>query len=444
MYDLIVIGAGPGGYVSAERAGAKGLKTLIVEKSHLGGVCLNCGCIPTKTLLNSAKKYKQAKSSEGFGVFTDNARLDYPKAMEWKRSVIEKNRVGVAYQMKRHKVDVVSGEARFLSPRKIEVGGDIYEGEKIIIATGSRPFVPLIPGADNPKVLTSTDLLELEEVPERLIVIGGGVIGLEFASLFSTLGSEVHVVEMLDTIVPNMDAEIGKMLQRSLSGVKFHLGAKVESIDGGKVNFVQKGEEKSLEGDYVLMSVGRRSNVQGMDFEKIGLDFDGRGIKVNEYMQTNLPGVYAVGDVTGKSLLAHSAYRMGEVAVNHICSKKDRMRYDAIPWVVYTSPEAAGVGLSENEAREKGFDIEIATLPMRANGRFLAEHGNEPGICKIIVDKKHNIVLGVHMLGNGTSELIAGATVMMEAELRVDDIREIVFPHPTLSEIIKDTLWELH
>jgi len=181
-----------------------------------------------------------------------------------------------------------------------------------------------------------------------------------------------------------------------------------------------------------------------MDLEKVGLDFDGRGIRVNEYMQTNLPGVYAVGDVTGKSLLAHSAYRMGEVAVNHICGKKDRMRYDAIPWVVYTSPEAAGVGLSESEAREKGFDIEIATLPMRANGRFLAEHGNEPGICKIIVDQKHNILLGVHMLGNGTSELISGATVMMEAELRVDDIREIVFPHPTLSEIIKDTLWEIH
>jgi dihydrolipoamide dehydrogenase len=443
MYDVIVIGGGPGGYLAAERAGARGKKVLLVEKDSLGGVCLNVGCIPTKTLLNAAKNYVHGIEAAQFGVHFDNPRFVLSEAMEWKARVVKTLVKGVEYQMKAHHVEVVKGEARMVKPRTVSVAGTEYEGQSIIIATGSSTFIPPIPGVESKHVLTSTEVLSLKEMPKKLIVIGGGVIGIEFASFFSSLGVDVHVIEMLPEIIPLMDPEFSKEMRRALKGITFHLSSKVESIKDDAVTFTCDGKTETLSGDVILMSVGRRPNVRGLGFEEVGLDVTPKGVNVNERMETNLPGVYAVGDVTGKSLLAHSAYRMAEVAVNNICGRKDRMRYHAIPWVVYSMPEASGCGLTESDAKKAGRKIKTATLQMRANGRFIAENANAPGFCKVIADADTDVLLGVHLIGALNSEMIYGIAAMLEAELRVKEIKEIVFPHPTVSEIIKDALWEL-
>jgi len=446
MYDLIIIGAGPGGYVMAERAGHLGKKVLLIEKEHLGGVCLNKGCIPTKTLLNSAKHYVHAKEAPDFGVTTGEVSFDLSKAMSWKTEVIETLRAGIGFMMKKNKVEVVSGEAKFLGSRKVQVGDEIYEGENIVLATGSSPMVPPIPGADQPHVMISTEILSVDKLPETLTVIGGGVIGIEFASFFSSLGVKVEVIEMLDEIIPFMDKAQAKEFRRALKGkVNFNLGCKVTAIDGHDVKYTDaKGEEQSVQADIVLMSVGRVPNLDNMGFEEAKLDFDRRGIKVDEQQRTNLPNLYAIGDVTGLSQLAHSATRMGEVALNTICGKTDRFRRNAIPWAVYSMPEVAGCGLTEDEAKEAGFNVETASLPLTMSGRFLAENGKRgPGSVKVVKDADTDVLLGVHMVGAGVSEMIYGAAVMIEAELRVKDIREIVFPHPTVGEVIRDTMFQL-
>jgi dihydrolipoamide dehydrogenase len=444
MYDLIVLGGGPGGYVAAERAGEAGLKVLLVEKSHLGGVCLNEGCIPTKTLLNAAKNYVHAKEGEFFGVTAKEVTFSLTKAMEWKQKVMETLRKGIAGKMKSHHVEVVNGNGELLKGNKVKVGDKTYESKNVIIATGSSPFVPPIPGHDLPHVLTSTGILNITALPKKLAVIGGGVIGMEFASFFDSLGIEVHVFEMLPKIIPFMDGELSKVLMKELKNTTVHLSTKVESISKDKVNFSKDGKAGSVEADMVLMSVGRRPNVKGCGFEAIGLDMDNRGIVVDEQMRTNLPGVYAIGDVNGRSLLAHSASRMGEVAVNIILGKKDRMRYGAIPWVVYSLPELAGCGMTEDMLKEKNIPYKKASMPLRASGRYMAENGlAAPGICKVLAHAETDVLLGVHMVGGACSEMIYGVGVMLETELRVQDIKEIVFPHPTVAEIIKDTLWEL-
>jgi len=446
MYDIIIIGAGPGGYVMAERAGHRGKKVLLIEKENLGGVCLNCGCIPTKTLLNSAKHYVYAKEAPDFGVTTGEVSFDLTKAMSWKTEVIETLRAGIAFMMKKNKVEVVSGEAKFLGQKKVQVGDEIYEGENIVIATGSSPMLPPIPGADQDHVMTSTEILNVEKMPETLTVIGGGVIGIEFASFFSSLGVKVEVIEMLEEIIPFMDRDQAKEFRRALKKkVNFNLGCKVAAIDGHDVKYTDaKGVEQSVQADIVLMSVGRVPNLGNMGFEEARLDFDRRGIKVDEQQRTNLPNVYAIGDVTGLSQLAHSATRMGEVALNTICGESDRFRRNAIPWAVYSMPEVAGCGLTEDEAVAAGFNVESASLPLTMSGRFLAENGKRgPGSVKVVKDADTDVLLGVHMVGAGCSEIIYGAAVMIEAELRVKDIREIVFPHPTVGEVIRDTMFQL-
>lgn len=442
MYDIIVIGSGPGGYLAAERAGARGKKVLIIEKEHLGGVCLNRGCIPTKSLLNSSKLYKKAKSSQQFGVHAEKVTFNMEEAMAWKEEVVQHNRSGVAFLMKHNKVDVIEGEAFYKGGKKVLVDGKEYEGESIILATGSSPFIPPIPGADSPHVMTSREVLNLKELPESVAVIGGGVIGLEFASFFSNLGIETSIVEMMDEIVPFMDKDLAKVMRREMKAVNFNLSCKVEKIDGKKVHYTnKKGKEEILEADLILMSVGRRPNIGC--FEGSGLDIERGRIKVDDRMRTNLPGVYAIGDVTGESLLAHSAYRMGEIAVAQICGEDDFMRYKAVPWAVYTHPEAAGCGMTESEAKMKGINVKSASMQMRGNGRFFAENGKASGVCKVVVDGDTDVLIGVHMLGGTCSEIIAAAAAMIEAELRVSEIKEIIFPHPSVSEIIKDTLWAL-
>jgi dihydrolipoamide dehydrogenase len=445
MYDLIIMGGGPAGYLSAERAGALGKSVLLVEASdNLGGVCLNEGCIPTKTLLNGAKLYAHAKDSEKYGVTASQVGYDLAKAMGWKNRVITTLRKGIDYQMRQHNVEVIRGErARLVSRNTVRAGGSDHEGANILVATGGSTTVPPIPGIDGTNVVTSRELLQIDSLPESLAIIGGGYIGMEFASYFSALGVSVTVVEMMEEIIPFMDPSLSSMLRKQLKGVTYELGATVERIEGSTLTYSRNGETHSIDAELILASVGRRPNVADMGFEEAGLDVDRSGVNVNERMETNLPGVYAAGDVTGKSLLAHAAYRMGEVAVSAMFADGERMRYQAIPWVVYTAPEVAGCGFTAAEAEERGIAVETAELPMRVNGRFLAEHGDERGVCKVVVDAKSRALLGVHMLGTGSSEIIYGAAAMIEAELRVQDIKQVVFPHPTVSEMIRDTLWQL-
>lgn len=443
-YDLIVIGAGPGGYVAAERAGAKGKRVLLIEKGPLGGVCLNEGCVPSKTLLYAAKTYSHALHGAAYGVETTGVRFNLDTVMARKAKVIDTLRKGIAAQMKRFKVEVVSGSAKFVDRQTVAVGEQTYQGQNILIATGSSPVVIPIPGHNLPHVVTSTGILEVKTLPKKLAIIGGGVIGMEFASFFSQVGVEVSVIEMLPEILPNFDADLVQMLKKALTGVTCYVGAKVESVTPDSVTFTRAGKQESVAADLVLMSVGRRPNTAGLGLEQIGLDFDPRGgIRVDECLRTNLPGIYAVGDVNGKSLLAHSASRMGEVAVNTMFGPPDHMRYNGIPWVVYSNPEVAGVGLTETQAKAQGRKVDVGKLQLRANGRFLAESDKENGLCKVIVDHDTRVLLGVYMLGHACSEMIFGAATMVEMELRVPDIQELVFPHPTVSEIFRDTVFEL-
>ena len=356
-YDVIVLGGGPGGYLAAERLGHAKKKVLLVEQQFLGGTCLNVGCIPTKSLLNSAKLYLHAKHSEQFGVTAENVSFDWAKVQAWKDEVVTTLVGGVAMAEKRNGVEVADAHGTLVGPGRVEVNGEVKTADHVILATGSVPVMPPIPGAkDNPAVVDSTGLLALETFPSKLVVIGGGVIGVEFASLFAAFGSHVEVIEMLPEIVPFMDDDLAGRLRKALSGVTFHLGCRVTAIEGGTVVYTDaKGVEQRSEADLVLMAVGRRPLVDGWGATEAGLEVGPRGVVVDDTMRTNLPRTWAVGDLTGRSLLAHAAYRMGEIAAAHIIDPVaagragQRLRTDTIPWAVYSMPEAAGVGLSDGK-----------------------------------------------------------------------------------------------
>ncbi len=439
-YDVIVIGSGPGGYIAAERAGDAGLKVLIIEKEQLGGVCTNWGCIPTKSLLNSAKLYSSAIHSAQFGVHMVDAQFKINEAMAWKREVVATLQKGIAYLMKKNNVDVLFGEAYCIDASTVAVEGERYSCNHLVIATGSSAMIPPVSGLDREMVMTNREILSLEEIPKTLVIIGGGMIGIEFASFYSQIGSQVHVVEMFDEVLPTIDKDCAKLVRRELKQVKFHLGCQVTEVEGSCVKLIDaQGRQDILETDAVLVSVGRKANTTGL--EALGLDISKTGIIINERMQTNLPNVYAVGDVTGTSLLAHSASRMGEVAIDTILGKRNLMRYDAIPWAIYSLPEVAGCGLTEEEARKRNINVLSASVQMRSNGRFLAETGKKAGgLCKVVVNQETDLLLGVHLVGGPASEIIYGVASLIEAELRVNEIKEIIFPHPSVSEIIKDAL----
>ena len=454
MYDLAIIGGGPGGYVAAERAGAAGLKVVLFERKSLGGVCLNEGCIPTKTLLYSAKVYNYAKEGDHYGVYVSDPSFKYEEIVARKDKVVKKLVGGVKAAMKGNKVEVVAENAtiqgRDSEGIKIEAAGQVYAAKNLLICTGSEAAVPPFPGLKEAGdvIVTNREILALTQRPESLVVIGGGVIGMEFAAFFSTLGTKVTVVEMLPKILGPLDDEISDMLQKVYEkrGVEFCLRCKVTGIEGNTVVYEDpEGKVCRVSGDKILVSVGRRANLKDFGLENLGVELAlnpaGRpyGIKVDEKMKTNVPGVYAAGDVTGFSMLAHTASREGEVAVNNILGKEDRMRYNAIPGVVYTNPEVAGVGLTEAEAKAKGIDYKVVKLPMAYAGRFVAENDKGEGICKIIVGAKYHEVLGVHMLGNPCSEIISAACIAIETEMTLEQMQEVVFPHPTVSEIIKET-----
>jgi dihydrolipoamide dehydrogenase len=449
MFDLMIIGGGPAGYVAAERAGHKGLKVLLFEKKAMGGVCLNEGCIPTKTMLYSAKTYENALHGDKYGVFADNVRFDYGKIVGRKNKVVRKLVLGVESKMKANHVTVVEGEAKIRdrSTDGIEVGcnGKSYYGANLLICTGSEASVPPIPGLIEAGdiVVTNREILDLKEQPQSLVVIGGGVIGMEFASFFNSMGTKVTVVEMLPEILGGLDGEISAMLRNiyAKKGIEFHLDAKVVQVDGKRVVFEKDGKTQTVEGERILLSVGRRPVTEGFGLENLNVELEGNGIKVDEKMRTNVPGVFAAGDVTGFSLFAHTAMREGEVVVNNLTGGNDIMRYHAIPGVVYTNPEVAEVGETEESAQAKGIAYKVAKLPMTYSGRFVAENERGNGLCKILVGEKHGEIIGVHMLGNPCSEMIYGACMAIEQEMTVKEMQEVVFPHPTVSEIIKETLF---
>ena len=455
MYDLGIIGGGPGGYSAAERAGAAGLSVVLFEKNELGGVCLNEGCIPTKTLLYSAKIYDNARHADLYGVSVEGASYDFPKMMKRKTKVVRKLVGGVKLKMKNAGVTVVKGEALVKGP--VEGGfalaceGEEYTAANLLICSGSEAVVPPFPGLAEAGdvVVTNREILSLEEVPGELVVIGGGVIGMEFASFFNSLGTKVTVVEMMPNILGPMDAELSAMLQQVYAkrGVEFRLGCKVTGIDGNAVVYEDAdGSVCRATGDKILVSVGRRARLEGFGLETLGVSLArnaaGRpvGIRVDERMRTDVPGVYAAGDVTGFSMLAHTAVREAEVAVGDILGTGERMRYDAVPGVVYTNPEVAGVGLTEEQAAAKGIDCKVLKLPMAYSGRFVAENERGEGLCKILVSSADEKVLGVHMLGNPSSEMIHSACIAIDRGLAASQLREVIFPHPTVSEILKETL----
>ena len=448
MTDLLIIGGGPAGYVAAERAGHHGLSVTLFEKKALGGVCLNEGCIPTKTLLYSAKTYENALHADKYGVKTENVGYDYEKIISRKNKVVRKLVAGVKSKMTANQVTVIESAATIVGRGQdgIEVScnGNIYKGKNLLICTGSEAAVPPIPGLKEAGdvVVTNREILELKQQPKSLVVIGGGVIGMEFASFFNSLGTKVTIVEMLPEILGGLDFEISAMLRDiyAKKGIDFHLNAKVVQVDGYKVVFEKEGKTQTVEGEKILLSVGRRPVIQGFGLENLNVELNRGGIKTDEKMRTNVPGVFAAGDVTGFSLLAHTASREGEVVVNNLVGRQDRMRYNAIPGVVYTNPEVAGVGETEESAKAKGIAYKVAKLPMSYAGRFVAENEGGNGLCKVLVGEKYGEVIGVHLLGNPSSEIIYGACMAIEQEMTVKELQEVVFPHPTVSEIIKETI----
>jgi len=449
MYDLMIIGGGPAGYVAAERAGHKGLSVILFEKKSMGGVCLNEGCMPTKTMLYSAKVYENALHGDKYGVYGDNIRFDYGKIVARKNKVVRKLVAGVNTKMKLNQVTVINGEAMIQpqTSKEIEVvcNGETYSAVNLLICTGSEAFIPPIPGLEQVGdiVLTNREILELKELPASLVIIGGGVIGMEFASFYNSLGTKVTVVEMLPEILGGLDYEISAMLREiyTKKGIEFHLQAKVVKVEGNSVFFEKGGETIVAVGDKVLVSVGRRAVTKGFGLESLAVELDRGGIKTDAKMRTNVPHVFAAGDVTGFSLLAHTAMREGEVVVNNLTGREDRMRYNAIPGVVYTNPEVAGVGETEESAKAKGIAYNVAKLPMAFAGRFVAENEGGNGLCKALTGAEFGEVIGVHMLGNPSSEIIYGACMAIEQEMTLTAMQEVVFPHPTVSEIFKETIF---
>ena len=448
-YDLIILGGGPAGYRAAERAGEGGLKTLLAEKRALGGVCLNEGCIPTKTLLYSAKLYRHARESAPYGVTVENARLDHAAVVARKDRVVRTLTGGIAASLKKAGVAVVREEAKILGRGKegyeVAVGGETHTADKLLICTGSEALVPRIDGLaeslQSGRVLTNREILSLDRVPESLCVIGGGVIGLEMVAYFNAAGAKVTVVEMADRIAGRTDRDVSKILmdEYAARGVEFILGAKVTAVRGGDVTFEKDGQTRTVSAEKVLLSIGRRAVTAGVGLETIGVVTERGAVVTDEQMKTSAPGVFAAGDVNGKSMLAHTAYREAEVAVNVMLGRRDRMDYSAVPAVIYTDPEAASVGETEETAREKGLEVRVRTLPMNYSGRYMAENEGGRGICKLVLSVPGEKILGVSLVGNPAGEIIPAAAAMLGREFRAEDLRRVIFPHPTVAEVLRDS-----
>ena len=450
-YQIAIIGGGPAGYTAAETAGKAGLSVVLFEKQSLGGVCLNEGCIPTKTLLYSAKTYDSARHASKYAVSVPEVSFDLSKIVARKQKVVRKLVLGVKGKLVANNVTVVNGEASIADKNHVLCGGETYECDNLLLCTGSETFIPPIPGVDEVPYWTHREALDNKELPKSLAVIGGGVIGMEFASFFNSLGVEVTVIEMLDEILGGMDKELSAMLRAEYTkrGIKFMLDTKVVSLSGNvledgqaqvQVNYENAGGAGSVVAERLLMSVGRHPVTKGFGLENLGLEKTERGnIWVDGQMRTSVPGVYACGDLTGFSLLAHTAVREAEVAVHAVLGKEDCMSYKAVPGVVYTNPEIAGVGDTEETLRKKGIPYRTIKLPMAYSGRFVAENEGVNGMCKLLL-AEDDTLLGAHVLGNPASEIITLAGMAIELRLTVSEWKKIIFPHPTVGEIFREAL----
>ncbi|OAV67591.1 Dihydrolipoyl dehydrogenase [Bacteroidales bacterium Barb6XT] len=445
-YDIAIIGGGPAGYTAAEQAAKEGLSVVLFEKNALGGVCLNEGCIPTKTLLYSAKLYDSIKHASKYAVQAENPSFDLPKMIARKNKVVKKLTAGIRMKLTDRGVETVTGEAVIQGRADdgtlaIACNDTAYQASHLLLCTGSEAIVPPISGLSDTDFWTSREALQTKELPASLVIIGGGVIGMEFASFFNSLGAEVSVVEMTDKILGATDRELSGMLQAEYAkkGVKFYIGYKVTAVHGKEVTLEKDGEGLTLKGEKILLSTGRRPVVKGFGLETLGVELSRSGIQTNQYMQTSLPNVYACGDITGFSLLAHTASSEAETAVRHIAGKGGNgMSYKAIPGIVYTNPEIAGVGKTEEELQAAGIPHTVKKLPMAFSGRFAAENEGGNGLCKLIFSEDATLV-GAHILGNPASELIVTAGIAIEKGMKAGELASFVFPHPTVGEIIKLT-----
>jgi dihydrolipoamide dehydrogenase len=441
-YDAAIIGAGPGGYVAAIRLAGLGVKTVIAEKAEVGGTCLNTGCIPTKTLIKNAEIIREVKQAAKRGLRIAEPEVDMRATMEMKDKVVSGLAGGVKSLLKANGVDLIKGEAELLSENKLSVAGEEIAFDNLIIATGSTNFMPPIPGLDGEGIMTSTEMLDLDHVPERLVIIGGGVIGCEMATVFSNFGSKATIVEMLPSLLPSMDKDVSEVLRKNLrlSGVKALTDCRVTEVSGGPGGYKLKiagsaGGASEIEADCVLVSVGRRPNVAGL--QRLNLSLEENYIKVNERMQTGIKGVYAVGDVTGKLQLAHVASAQGIVAAENIAGRHSTMSYDVVPSCVYTIPEIGAVGMTEARARDACEEIVVGKFPMAACGKALAM-GFSLGFTKLIADKKSGRILGCHIIGPNATEIIGEAAAVMQSGGTLRDISRTIHAHPTVGETLME------
>jgi len=445
--NIIVIGGGPGGYVAAIRAAQLGAQVVLVEKGALGGTCVNWGCIPTKALLRSAEVLSLAKKAETFGVIIEKVSLDFASAMKWKESTIKRSVSGITSLMRKNKVKVIKGTGAIIDPKTVRVieSKEEIKGDSIIIATGSKTATVPIKGIDGQGVMTSDDALVMDQLPQSVLIVGGGVVGLEFAQVLGRMGAKVTVVEMMPQVLPGEDAEVAQMLTEVLKkgGIEIYSGATITSIedakpDGKKASFTTADgskEEKTVE--KVLVAVGRRPNTDDLGIEKLGVAMEKGRIVVNERMETSVPGIYAIGDVVGGVMLAHVAMVEGKCAVENAMGLSSKADYLAVPRCIYTSPEVAAVGLTEADAKKEYQDIRVGRFPFIANGRASTLNEAE-GLVKIVTDAKYGQILGVQILGPEASELIAEVVLAMQLEATPEEIASCIHAHPTLSEAIME------
>jgi dihydrolipoamide dehydrogenase len=450
--DVCIIGTGPGGYIAAVRASQLGMKVAVVEREELGGICLNRGCIPTKAMLRSAEVFHTMQRSEDFGILAKDVTVDFSKVIAHREKVVKQLVGGVGGLLKSYGVEVVRGTAKLAERGKVRVTGSsdsTITAKNVVLATGSSPAKLPVPGADGPNVIDSDGALALTEIPKSLLIIGGGAIGCEWACVFGAFGTKVTIVEMLPTLLPLEDEEMGRTLARSLGrqGIAIHTEAKLEEIaqgdDGLSVGVLtlKDGKQERVSAEKVLVGVGRRPNSADLGLEGSGVTLDRRGfIEVDDHLKTTAGNVYAIGDVTGKQLLAHLAMHQGVAAVEAIAGKGHPMDYKVVPACTYTHPEVASVGLSEKKAREQGYDVVIGKFPFQANARSLA-HGDAEGMVKMVADAKYGELLGVHIIGSTASELIPEAALGIRLESTLEDIAHTIHAHPTMAEAVGQAAW---
>lgn len=442
-YDIAVLGGGPGGYVAAIKAAQLGARTALIEKENIGGVCLNVGCIPTKTLLKSAKLYEDIMNSDKFGINISDKRsvsIDLYSLMNRKVSIVNKLTGGVKLLLKQNKVDVYNGYGEVLDKNTLCVNNEIIKMKNLIIATGSSAFIPNSEGLkdsfEKGYAVTSTEALIISEIPKEFIVVGGGVIGVEFAVLYNALGSHVTILQR-SQLLRSLDKDIREAMERILTnkGIDIVYDVDVNSYDENKVICIVKGEKRSFKGDKILISIGRTPNLKGL--EKLSLNIDKKGIVTDEGLRTNIEGVYAIGDVNGKYMLAHVASAEGITAVENIMGNNSKINYDKVPSCIYTFPEVGTAGLSEEEALKRGHQIITSIFPMTANGKAMTE-GETEGFVKIVADREYGEVLGIHIIAAHATDMIAEAVTTLELEGTVHDLSKAVHPHPTLSEVVME------